>query len=334
MADSCQGDVACSKYGAGTPVPVTSFAAAPGEVNRVTVAREGDVFVIRDAGAALQAQAPCQSVDANTARCPVTPAQPGINGLAVALGDGGDEVTVLGDPVVETGLNGGPGDDALNGGGENDTVVGGTGNDALAGGDGTDVLSYAERTEFVHVGLDERLGGELEAGEHDTISGFEVVVGGAGDDRLIGSARAETLDGGTGDDDLRGLAGADQLFGGLGADRLHGFGGDDRLFGDPAQGDDYYTPRVKLRADLLDGGFGDDELYDTGGRNRFLGGFGNDLIVGGRHADRVDAGAGRDRADLRGGGRDRVDCGGGVDRARTDRRDRRRSCERNWSGAA
>src|SRR5829696_9340536 len=72
MADGCQGDVACSKYGGAPPVPITTFEGAPGEANRVSLSRAGSAFVVRDDGALLTAEAPCSAVDEHSARCPVT----------------------------------------------------------------------------------------------------------------------------------------------------------------------------------------------------------------------------------------------------------------------
>lgn len=326
FADSCAGDVACSKYGGGTPVPVTRFAGAAGEANRLTVSREGSEFVFRDVGAPLAAEAPCTSVDAATVRCPVTEGLPAIRGLSLSLGDGDDTATVTGNPVVETTMDGGPGADALTGGAENDQIDGGPGPDRMDGGGGFDDLVYVTRTAPVIVDLAVGRGGE--AGEGDVMSGFETLVGGSGADGLRGSAADETLDGGKGADVLLGGGGNDALFGNVGADRLSGQGGNDRLFGDPAQGDDYYTPTIRLLPDRLDGGRGDDELYDTGGRNVFIGGPGADRLVGGKGRDTMRAGSGNDRIEARGGGADRVDCGPGRDRARTNGRDKRRRCER------
>jgi len=326
LADGCQGDVACSKYGGAPPVPVTSFLGGPGEANSVTLSRDGEELVVRDDGAAVRAEAPCRAVDEHTARCPVTNGAGGLPGMSAALGDGDDVLSISGDLGVETSLAGGEGKDVIQGGPGNDEVDGGTGGDRLHGGGGFDVLSYATRTAPVRVNLATESGGEV--GEDDAVVHFEVVIGGKGDDVLSGAGIAETIDGGLGDDALRGRGGDDALFGGEGADRLSGQAGDDRLFGDPGQGDGYYTPIIRLRADRLDGGSGDDELYDTGGANTYLGGPGRDNLEGGAGRDRMDAGAGRDRVFARGGGRDRIDCGGGRDRARTDRRDTRRRCER------
>ena len=326
LADGCQGDVACSKYGGAPPVPITTFEGAAGEANRVTVRRDGDEFVVRDDGAVLTAESPCTAIDAHSARCPVTNGFQGLHGFGAGLGDGDDVLGIIGDLRVETSLAGGGGNDAIEGGAGPDEIDGGPGADRLLAGGSEDVLLYATRTAPVTVDL--ATGAAGEAGEGDNASGFEVVVGGAGADVLRGASGPETLDGGDGADVLRGRRGDDALFGGTGADRLAGQGGDDRLYGDPGQGDDIYTPIIRLLPDRLDGGSGDDALYDTGGRNVFLGGPGADLLEGGEDADRMFGGAGPDRVFARGGGRDRVRCGPGRDRARTDRQDSRRGCER------
>ena len=326
LADGCRGDTACTKDGGAPPVPVTTFAGAAGEANLVGVRREGGVFVVRDDGAALTAESPCVLSDAHSAACPITEGSPGIPGFAAVLGDGDDRASIAGDLGVETSISGGPGNDEIDGGAENDAIDGGTGSDRMLGGGGTDEVSYATRTARVVADLAAEIGGET--GESDGLTGFEVLVGGRGDDLLAGAGGPETIDGGEGDDEIRGRPGDDTLFGGEGADRLTGQTGDDRLYGDPPQGDDYYTPIIRLRPDRLVGGRGDDLLNDTGGRNTYLGGPGADVLEGGANADRMDAGSGPDRVFARGGGRDRVRCGAGRDRARTDRRDTRRSCER------
>ena len=325
QADGCAGDVACSKYGGAPPVPVTTFQGAPGEANRVTISRSGGVFLVRDAGAVLTAVAPCTSVDAHDARCPVTEGSQGVRGLAVDLGDGDDQLAIGDDPVVETSILAGPGADLVQGGEGNDRITGGPGDDRLLGGGGFDELLYVTEADVV-VDLARGTGGE--AGEADALAGFETLVGGDGDDVLTGAGSADVIDGGEGADVLRGGGGADRLFGGVGADALLGQAGDDELFGDPGQGDGYYTPIIRLRPDRLVGGRGDDKLYDSGGANTYLGGPGRDFLEGGSGRDTMDAGPGRDRVSARAGRRDEVRCGSGLDRARLDRRDAARGCER------
>ena len=326
MADGCLGNVACTKYRGLPPVPITTFQAAPGEVNRVSVRRVGGLFLVRDEGAVVDVEAPCtRADDEHSAYCQLTLGSPGLPGFAALLGDGDDTLRFTGDLEVETSTTGGAGDDVIQGGRQNDAIDGGAGSDGMTGGGGLDELLYATRTAPVRVDLVAGTGGE--AWERDRVGGFELLVGGRGDDVLRGAGRAETIDGGAGDDVLSGRGSYDTMFGGTGADRLLGGTDNDRLYGDPAQGDDVYTPIIRLRPDVLLGGRGDDFLFDTGGRNIFRGGPGADFLEGGAGPDRMDAGPGRDSVQARGGGRDRVRCGSGRDAAETDRRDARRSCE-------
>ena len=137
-------------------------------------------------------------------------------------------------------LDGGAGDDTIEGGGGNDTLVGGL-NGSLG-----DTLSYASALAGISVSLAITAPQVTGGAGSDVISGFEHLVGGAGDDRLTGSSQANRLDGGAGNDTLRGGLGSDTLTGGAGADvfvfagigeagngsladRLLDFGPDDRL---------------------------------------------------------------------------------------------------------
>jgi Ca2+-binding RTX toxin-like protein len=63
------------------------------------------------------------------------------------------------------------------------------------------------------------------------VTGFENVVGGAGNDTLTGSAAGGYLIRNDGNDMLEGGAGRDLLIGGLGLDTLVGGAGDDLLIG-------------------------------------------------------------------------------------------------------
>jgi Ca2+-binding RTX toxin-like protein len=112
-------------------------------------------------------------------------------------------------------------------------------------------------------------------------------------DRIRGTRHGDKLVGLRGNDRLGGLPGDDCLFGGPGSDRLSGHDDDDRL----------------------SGGRGNDRLRGGPGRNRLLGGPGNDRLNGVNR--RID----------------RLECGRGRDRARADRGDRVRGCERVRRGA-
>jgi Ca2+-binding RTX toxin-like protein len=316
FVDSCLGDVACSKYAGGHPVPVVTYVAAAGEANRVRVARAGGDVTIADAGALIAASDGCRSLSAHEAACPAG-GEPPIPGFSAQLGDGADTLAVAGTLGSLTRVDGGEGDDALTGGVDDDTLDGGTGADRLDGGGGSDTLSFASRSAGVTV--------DLAAGrssDGDVLASFEAVDGGAGPDRLLAGAAGETLRGGAGDDLVRGGAGDDVLEGGLGADTVDGGRGNDQIRGDPPQGDGYYTPVIQLSPDRLRGGPGDDQLADTGGANRIEGGSGDDLLVGGSGRDVMSGGPGSDYllghggADLLAGGlgRDRLHGGGGADR--------------------
>lgn len=76
---------------------------------------------------------------------------------------------------------------------------------------------------------------------------IENAIGGAGSDRLIGSAAVNRLAGGGGNDVLEGGSGADRLEGGLGDDVLNGGAGADRMEG--GAGNDVY--HVDGSADVL-----------------------------------------------------------------------------------
>jgi Ca2+-binding RTX toxin-like protein len=122
----------------------------------------------------------------------------------------------------------------------------------------------------------------------------------------------------------RGTRRNDVLNGTRAGDRLRGFGGDDILRGRPG-------------SDCLTGDSGNDRLSGSTGNDRLSGGSGNDALSGGPGRDSIRGGSGRNRysggpgndtINARNGRRETVNCGSGRDRARTDRFDRRRSCER------
>jgi Ca2+-binding RTX toxin-like protein len=162
-------------------------------------------------------------------------------------GDGGDNA-----------LRGSTGDDTLIGGGGADTLQGSSGADSLVGGDGADVLAGArERLTYEDgspspipeafadtldggAGIDTAdystarspvrvaLNGAAFAnvaefgGAADQIRNIENVIGGDGDDWLVGDGLDNRLEGGIGADKLDGGLGADTVAGGAGIDTLVG----------------------------------------------------------------------------------------------------------------
>ncbi|MDQ4048584.1 MAG: choice-of-anchor D domain-containing protein, partial [Actinomycetota bacterium] len=143
-------------------------------------------------------------------------------------------------------------------------------------------------------------------------------------DTLLGTPAGDRLSGLGGADRLNGLAGADCLSGGSGKDRLAGGSGKDRLAGD--RGNDVASGGQGN--DRLTGGGGKDRLNGDSGNDILAGGSGNDRLTGGKGRNRYSAGSGRDAVNARNRRRERVDCGPGRDRARVDRSDRVRRCER------
>jgi hypothetical protein len=107
-------------------------------------------------------------------------------------------------------LDGGAGHDTLHDGAGRDTVTGGAGNDIVRaaadgeddlydGGDGCDTLDYSAAQEGIMVDLTKGTANGCDIGS-DTISGFETVVGGTGDDHFVVGRQPVVLEGGAGND--------------------------------------------------------------------------------------------------------------------------------------
>ncbi len=137
------------------------------------------------------------------------------------------------------------------------------------------------------------------------------LLGGAGNDSIVGSEAGDFIQGNdgrdfvwgsVGNDTIEGNNGPDFLWGGRDNDRIYvhdqtrscpsdifseagwGEGGDDTLYGD----------LCGLTNDYLDGGFGNDLIYGYGLADTLIGGDDNDTIWGGDGADWAYGGAGND----------------------------------------
>lgn len=206
-------------------------------------------------------------------------------------GDGNDYLVADRGPNI---LLGGAGNDYLQGGSDKDVLNGGSGNDTIDGGDnGWDTADYANITTAIKIDLN--IGEEqntLGAGIDKLIS-IEHVLGGAGNDTLIGWADDDSdLEGNAGNDSLVGGNADDYLFGGAGNDTLIGGAGNDTA--------DYFgTAAVKISlaatiskdtvgagTDLLvdieniSAGLGNDTLFGSSGSNELYGDAGADSIYG------------------------------------------------------
>jgi Ca2+-binding RTX toxin-like protein len=138
-----------------------------------------------------------------------------------AFGDSGNDA-VGGGPGHRDEVDGGPGDDDVAGGrGSLDTVLGGIGRDHVDGGPGRhDIASYRSVGGAIEANL---RSGSVVGAEEERLARIEDVLGGAGEDTLVGSAGTPNrLDGGPGDDQLHGTRWSDQAFGGPGSDMCLG----------------------------------------------------------------------------------------------------------------
>ncbi len=267
--------------------------------------------------------------------------------MIVDGGAGNDRlVTSSGNDVIDGGAgddtpDGSLGDDQITGGAGDDQIYDNLGNDVISGGgdprdfiyafriaDGADrwsngIASYQRRTNSLSLSLD---GGanDGEFGEGDNLgAGIHRVIGGDGNDAIVGSSGADILEGWLGNNRLDGRAGADILIG----DRNRGF----VKMSPPGLVPPTDVP-LGTQANLLIGGPGADQLFGDVGPDRLLGGSGADLLaggrgadvlIGGRGADRLIGGDGADQLVARDGFVDRLSCGKGRDRVRTADRGRR-----------
>ncbi|MBA5249819.1 MAG: calcium-binding protein, partial [Gammaproteobacteria bacterium] len=98
------------------------------------------------------------------------------------------------------------------------------------------------------------------------------LVGGMGDDTIIGTKENDVMSGGAGNDIISAYKGNDTLSGGIGNDTLSGGKGNDTLTGDEGN-------------DTLIGGDGYDILTGSAGDDILIGGIGSDVLEGGTGKD-------------------------------------------------
>ena len=159
--------------------------------------------------------------DANWGNLTISLANPGANTGAAA----GDTYTGI------EGIVGGAGNDLIYGNAAANTLVGQGGADNLWGGAGADQLIGGDGAAIDFARYDDANWGNLTirldlpaantgAAAGDTYTGIEGIVGGLGNDLIVGNALANYLIGGGGND---------QLYGGVGNDTLKGEAGSDRF---------------------------------------------------------------------------------------------------------
>lgn len=235
-------------------------------------------------------------------------------------------------------IYGGLGGDTLIGGSGNDTIRGYAGANSLDGGADTDTLDYS----FDTAGVTVNLGGVAtiysgvaatqvsQNGYVDTVTNFEIVKGGSGNDTIAGNVGVDTIDGGTGNDwivmttgndainDTSGIDTIDYFYIGSGVSvSLSGYVGtggadtDDIRNIENVSGSMYAdTVTGDATANTLIGRAGSDVLYGAGGNDLIYGddytadaqGNGsessNDFLFGGAGNDTIYGGQGNDRFNL------------------------------------
>ena len=183
------------------------------------------------------------------------------------------------------------------------------------------------------------LGGDDQILGHDIGSGRTLLydrvsmLGGNGNDNLVGGAQSDILDGGSGDDQLNGFLGADRAFGGVGDDIVlvdpfdvspNDESGHDVIFGNNAS---YPGMGIAISNNGFEEVYGTDEqdYIDSTGYSGtgyepsngltgvvVLGQAGDDIVVGSMRVDKLDGGLGDDVLEGRFGG-DELNGGGGFD---------------------
>ncbi|MGF6177588.1 calcium-binding protein [Ensifer sp. 4252] len=225
------------------------------------------------------------------------------------LSGGSGNDTLLGQAGKDH-LFGDDGADVLVGGADQDIVIGGAGNDTIAGeldlvsdqydgGEGSDTLDYSSASQSVAIDLGDGKASGEEIGE-DTVSNFEVVVTGQGDDSVIAGIEAETIVTGAGNDTIRDVGGdvlPDLYDGGGGTDTLDysslSRSIDIDLSEGKASGEDVGEDTV-LNFEVVLTGQGDDSVIGSNNAETIATGTGDDTIDDGAGADVVSAGAGND----------------------------------------
>ncbi|MEH3123700.1 MAG: M10 family metallopeptidase C-terminal domain-containing protein [Sphingomonas phyllosphaerae] len=200
--------------------------------------------------------------------------------------------------------------DVLNGTAGNNVIAGGGGHDRLNGGAGRDTISFAGLDRGVTFSLAAQGSDQfLQPGSSVIATGFEDILGSAGNDTLTGNASANRINGGAGDDVLvdsaSGLStGTDTIDGGAGFDTIsfktHANGISALLTGRDSGtviSDDGALLATFTNIEAVEGGRGDDMLIGDEGNNTLGGREGADMLVGGGGADTLEGGFGDDIID-------------------------------------
>jgi Ca2+-binding RTX toxin-like protein len=275
--------------------------------------------------------------------------------VTASLGSSGNGSATVGSAETDTlvgveNLIGGSGADSLTGSQQGNVLNGGPGPDVMCGGEGFDTVDYSARSSAVNVTLDSpiapgsftRCPGTVasrdcvanDGGNEDGPAGdcvgedVERVLGGAGDDILVGTDRDpladkssggiprgdNVLSGGDGNDTLDGRGGPDVLEGGDGNDTVTYAGRTSpvtaTIDGVADDGGDLDFEPVSKRHDNIEG---DVENVIGGDGADVLRGDGDGNVLDGRGGDDFVDGGGGDDGLLGGGGNDTLQGADGID---------------------
>ncbi len=178
----------------------------------------------------------------------------------------------------------------------NNWMAGNSGNNLLDGGAGLDALLCNQSTHdiYVNLALETATGSDI---GNDTVSGFENVFAGSGNDTLIGNASNNQLNGGLGDDILDGGAGADVMIGEGGTDIYYVDNPGDKIYTygsgvNTAYASCSYT--IDFKGILHLTGNSDINATGSGFEDRIYGNDGNNILDGAAKADILTGGLGAD----------------------------------------
>lgn len=295
---------------------VLVYTANPGFTNNVVITLSNGLYTISDV-VAIDPGPGCSGGPVTKVTCIAS----GVTSIKVNSGDLDDNIA--NQTSTPSTLWGDAGDDVITGGFGNDILRGGTGADTMSGRAGRDGVTYFGVSNTVVADADNEVGDDGERllpffQEHDTIkSDVEDLYGGNGNDRLVGTDKANTLVGNDGNDTLIGNEGDDWLSGGADDDTMDGNAGADRFTG--SVGIDtvsYATHSIRVVADP-DGVSGDDgtpgtdftppegdtidadveNLTGTPFPDTLTGNSLDNFIAGGNGVDTIDGGLGNDELD-------------------------------------
>ncbi|MEW6550984.1 MAG: hypothetical protein AB1389_02545 [Campylobacterota bacterium] len=191
-----------------------------------------------------------------------------------------------------------------------DTIEGDSGNNILDGHDGLDTVSFENSGAkvVVNIGAEVTLNSITYTTNQasgttigtDTITNFENIVAGSGDDTLIGSSVLNTIYGGIGKDFIYGGEGDDKLYGEDGNDTITGGIGNDTIDGGEGSDTVSYFDADKAIVNLRGATYGSgtvtygvddytDRLYSI---ENVLGSAGNDTIQGNETNNTLDGAGG------------------------------------------